>query len=710
MDFELSDEQRLLQDTVRRFVDDRILPNAVENDINHHLDLDAIEGMAELGILGIVIPEEYGGAGLDFVCEALACEEIERGEAAFRTLISVHVGLNSLALLKYASEEQKQRWLVPQARGEKLACFGLTEPAAGSDVAAMKSTARREGDAYVLNGSKNWISYANVADHALVFAKTDPSAKHKGISAFVIERGMNGFTTADTEHKLGIWAGSTGELFFENVEVPAENMIGEEGQGFEIAMYGLDQGRFTVAAGACGVIRACLESSVEYARERETFGQPIGKYQFVQDMIAEMVLGYETSKLLVMQAAWMKDQGMRNTRETSLAKWHATEIGVPCRASRDPGARRVRLLGGVRDRALLPQRARADHLRRHDADPQDDAGRACARLPAASTAADGDVSPALLVGTGARPRAARSRSDRRLGGDRRAQDRWPAPRADDRQLSVESFDAIGEAAQTGAHAGFRPAYSIVLDLRDYEAVISENSNARHLRPRVLRNVRQALRHDVVDRRLDLRAQPLLRRPLDFDGHRRPDCKGFEGIREATISENGRMDAASELPELAQRFCELRLDRLQLRGSLGRPAFIKRLARDAKRERETDEPLLRTVVEVTLDPVARRIRRLNDARSRRAQLLLLTPQLSDVDAGDENLSSTFCVEHMPLRPCDECDTAFATAERALVFDVILGTELSPDVEAFPRRDEDFPERLPSRAVVIDAAIEAARARH
>jgi glutaryl-CoA dehydrogenase (non-decarboxylating) len=325
MDFELTDEQRLLQDTVRRFVEDRILPNAVENDVNHHLDLGAIEGMSELGLLGIVIPEEYGGAGLDFVCEALACEEIERGEAAFRTLISVHVGLNSLALLKYASEEQKQRWLVPQASGEKIACFGLTEPAAGSDVAAMKSTARRERDVYVLNGSKNWISYANVADHALVFAKTDPSAKHKGISAFVIERGMRGFTTAETENKLGIWAGSTGELFFENVEVPAENLIGEEGQGFEIAMYGLDQGRFTVAAGAAGVIRACLERSVEYARERETFGQLIGRYQFVQDMIAEMVLGYETSKLLVMQAAWMKDQGLRNTRETSLAKWHATE-------------------------------------------------------------------------------------------------------------------------------------------------------------------------------------------------------------------------------------------------------------------------------------------------------------------------------------------------------------------------------------------------
>jgi len=325
VDFDLTPEQREVQATVRRFVDEQILPNAVDNDIEHRLDMEAIEGMAELGLLGIVIPEEYGGAGMDYICEALACEEIERGEAAFRTLISVHVGLNSLSLLKYASEGQKERYLAPQARGEKLACFGLTEPEAGSDVAAMRTTARREGDGYVLNGQKNWISYATVADHQLVFAKTDVEAKHKGISAFIVEREWPGVTTRETENKLGIWAGSTGELFFENVEVPAENLVGHEGQGFEIAMHGLDQGRFTVAAGACGVIRACLERSVEYARERETFGKPIGKYQFVQDMIAEMVLGYETSKLLVMQAAWLKNQGVRNTRETSLAKWHATE-------------------------------------------------------------------------------------------------------------------------------------------------------------------------------------------------------------------------------------------------------------------------------------------------------------------------------------------------------------------------------------------------
>jgi glutaryl-CoA dehydrogenase (non-decarboxylating) len=325
VDFELSSEQREVQATVRQFVDERILPNAIENDINHHLDMGVIEGMAELGLLGITIPEVYGGAEMDFVSEALVCEEIERGEAAFRTLISVHVGLNSLALLKYADEDQKEQYLVPQARGEKLACFGLTEPAAGSDVASMRTSARRNGDSYILNGQKNWISYAAVADHALVFAKTDPEARHKGISAFIVERGWPGVSTQETENKLGVWAGSTGELFFENVEVPAENLVGEEGQGFEIAMYGLDQGRFTVAAGACGVIRACLERSVEYARERQTFGQPIGKNQFVQEMIADMVLSYETSKLLVMQAAWLKDKGVRNTRETGLAKWHATE-------------------------------------------------------------------------------------------------------------------------------------------------------------------------------------------------------------------------------------------------------------------------------------------------------------------------------------------------------------------------------------------------
>jgi glutaryl-CoA dehydrogenase (non-decarboxylating) len=212
------------------------------------------------------------------------------------------------------------------AKGEKLGCFGLTEPAAGSDVAAMLTTAIKQPDGtYRLNGQKSWISYATEADYCLVFAKTDPAAAHRGISAFIIELGWEGIEARQIPNKLGVWAGSTGELFFSDVQVPAENLVGAEGEGFKIAMHSLDQGRFTVAAGAVGVVRACLEASVKYANERKTFGQEIGRYQFVQDMIADMVLGYETSRLLVLQAADLKNRGVRNTRETSLAKWHATE-------------------------------------------------------------------------------------------------------------------------------------------------------------------------------------------------------------------------------------------------------------------------------------------------------------------------------------------------------------------------------------------------
>jgi glutaryl-CoA dehydrogenase (non-decarboxylating) len=326
LNLDLTDEQLAIQETVREFVDRRIMPVAQENDINHHLDMGIIEGMAELGLLGPVIPTEWGGSGLDFVSEALICEEIERGESAFRTLISVHVGLNSLSLLKFGDDWQKQTYLTPMAKGEKLGCFGLTEPAAGSDVAAMQTTAIKQADGtYLLNGQKSWISYATEAAYCLVFAKTDPSAAHRGISAFIIELDWDGVEARQIPNKLGVWAGSTGELFFSDVQVPEENLVGAEGEGFKIAMHSLDQGRFTVAAGAVGVVRACLEASTKYANERKTFGQEIGHYQFVQDMIADMVLGYETSRLLVMQAAHLKNKGVRNTRETSLAKWHATE-------------------------------------------------------------------------------------------------------------------------------------------------------------------------------------------------------------------------------------------------------------------------------------------------------------------------------------------------------------------------------------------------
>jgi len=325
MSFELTPQQEMVRASTAEFVDGEILPNISRLDREHVLSREIINGMAGLGVLGAPIPEGYGGGGLDFVATALICEEIERGDGAFRTLLSVHVGLNSLTLLQFGTEEQKQRYLVPQARGEKIACFGLTEPGAGSDVAAIESTARREGDRYILNGQKTWISYAGAADHFMVFAKTDKEAGHRGISAFLLERSMSGIETRDIEHKLGVWAGSTGEIFMSDVEVPAENRLGEEGEGFKVAMYALDMGRFTVAAGALGTIRAALDASVTYANQRNTFGKPIGRYQFVQDKIAEMARGLETSRLLVYKAAWLKNKGVRNTLETSLAKWHATE-------------------------------------------------------------------------------------------------------------------------------------------------------------------------------------------------------------------------------------------------------------------------------------------------------------------------------------------------------------------------------------------------
>jgi len=325
INLELTPEQKLVQASTAEFVDREIIPRITELDQSHTLDMGIIKGMAEQGMLGAPIPEEYGGGGLDFVSTALICEEIERGDGGFRTLLSVHLGLNSLTLLEFGNEEQKRKYLVPQARGDRIACFGLTEPNAGSDVASMESTARRDGDRYILNGQKEWISYAGVADHFMVFAKTDRDAGHRGISAFLLDRTMPGIETRDIKEKLGVWAGSTGEIFLSDVEVPAENRLGEEGEGFKIAMYALDMGRFTVAAGAVGTIRAALDAAVRYAGERITFGHPIGRYQFVQDMIAEMVRGLETSRLLVLQAGWLKNRGARNTRETSLAKWHATE-------------------------------------------------------------------------------------------------------------------------------------------------------------------------------------------------------------------------------------------------------------------------------------------------------------------------------------------------------------------------------------------------
>ena len=326
MNFEFSDEQQLLRKTVRQYVDDEILPHIGEWDSTGGFDPKVWKRLAELGFMGVCVPEAYGGSGMDYNALAIVCEELERGDTAFRTAVSVHIGLNSMTLMQWGTEEQKQKYLVPQAKGEKIGAFGLTEPGAGSDVAAMSTTATRDGDDYILKGQKTWISLCDKADHFVVFAYTDKSKKHHGISAFIVERTMEGFSSKAIKGKYGIRAGNTGEIFFDDIRVPAANRIGEEGEGFKIAMAALDNGRFTVAAGAAGLIMACIESSVKYCNERETFGKPIGKHQLVQQMVAKMEAGLQMSRLLVYRVGEMKNKGVRNTRETSLAKWQACDF------------------------------------------------------------------------------------------------------------------------------------------------------------------------------------------------------------------------------------------------------------------------------------------------------------------------------------------------------------------------------------------------
>lgn len=323
MDFEHSEEQEMLRKTVRKFVDEEIMPYIKDWDTEGSFPQEIWQRLADLGLMGVCIPEAYGGSGMDYNSLAIVCEELERGDTTFRTAVSVHTGLNSLSLLQWGTEEQKQKFLVPQAKGEKIGAFGLTEPGAGSDVAALSTTAKRDGDDYVLNGQKTWISLCDQADHFLIFAYTDKEKAHNGISAFIVERDRKGFSSKAIKGKYGIRAGNTGELFMEDVRIPAGNRLGEEGEGFKIAMASLDNGRFTVAAGACGLTMACLEASLDYCKTRTTFGKPIGEHQLVQQMLANMEAGYQMSRLLVYRAGELKNSGKRNTRETSLAKWQA---------------------------------------------------------------------------------------------------------------------------------------------------------------------------------------------------------------------------------------------------------------------------------------------------------------------------------------------------------------------------------------------------
>jgi len=328
MNFDLSNEQRLLEQSVREWAGREVAPRIRELDREHRFDRGLFPQMAELGLLGICVPEEYGGAGMDYLCLGLASEELEYVDTSLRVIMSVHVGLNSLTLLAWGTDDQKQRYLVPQAQGKKIATFGLTEPSAGSDARGIQTIAIRKGDRYVLTGEKIWISLADVADHFLVFAWTDQDKKKQrdpsGMSAFIVERSFAGFSSATLTQKWGILAGNTGSFKMDGVEVPRENLVGREGEGFKIAMFALDQGRYTVAAGATGLIRACRDASVKYAKDRKTFGVEIASHQLVKEMIAQMESDYQSARLLWQRSGWLKNVGRRNTRETGLAKWFAT--------------------------------------------------------------------------------------------------------------------------------------------------------------------------------------------------------------------------------------------------------------------------------------------------------------------------------------------------------------------------------------------------
>ncbi len=326
IDFELTDDQKMVVDTVRQFGARELAPTIAELDREHRWDPATFPKYAELGITGLCFPEQYGGAGMDYVTYGLVCEELDYVDTSFRTMLSVHTGLCACGIYQWGTEEQRKRYLTPLASGERMGAFGLTEPDAGSDVAALRTRARRDGSDYVISGNKLWISCCDQADTFLIFAYTDPEKKHRGISAFIVEKGEAGpgFTTFPLKEKSGIWAGNCGGINLDDVRVPREALLGEEGEGFKISMSCLDNGRYSVAAGAAGSIRACLDASVKYAKERQAFGKPIAEFQLVQEMIAKMASSYETTRLLYMKAGWLKNKGLRNTRETSLAKWYGT--------------------------------------------------------------------------------------------------------------------------------------------------------------------------------------------------------------------------------------------------------------------------------------------------------------------------------------------------------------------------------------------------
>ncbi len=343
IDFTFTEDQLAVRDMAREVATKVVAPTITEFDRSQKLNPDLLPAMSDANLLGFCIPEQYGGLGMDYISLGLASEELEYADTSARVVLSVHIGLFSLPVLTWAGEELKQKYLVPAAKGEKIATFGLTEPAAGSDAVGIQSTAVKDGDHYILNGEKMWISLADLADYFLIFAWTDLEKKkkrdHSGLSAFIVERAYDGISTGTIHGKLGVRAGNTGYISYQDVKVPGENLVYEEGQGFKVAMFCLDQGRYTVAAGSCGLIKACRDACVNYALERKTFERPIGEHQLVKQMIANMEAGYEYSSYLWMKAGWLKNQGKRSTKATSLAKW------IACREAEESAANAVQVFG-----------------------------------------------------------------------------------------------------------------------------------------------------------------------------------------------------------------------------------------------------------------------------------------------------------------------------------------------------------------------------
>jgi alkylation response protein AidB-like acyl-CoA dehydrogenase len=330
MDLELTDEQRLVRETARDFTDKEIVDRARENDRNEHFDLELVSKIADQGYLGAIVPREYGGADLDYLTYGLVVEEVGRGCSAMRTVISVQTSLVCSAFLRWGTEEQKQHYLPKLCSGEWLGCFGLTEPDTGSDAANQKTRARKTDSGWVINGSKMFISLGNHAKVAMIFAQTDPEKAHRGLACFLVDTDQPGFKPREIHHKMGLRGSDTAEIALDDVECRDEDLLGEVGDGFKIAMSSLDSGRYSVAAGCVGICQGCLDASIQYSKDRVQFGRPIASFQLVQEMLADIKLQTDAARMLVWRAGHLKDTGKPNTTETSIAKLFATEAAVHC--------------------------------------------------------------------------------------------------------------------------------------------------------------------------------------------------------------------------------------------------------------------------------------------------------------------------------------------------------------------------------------------